>query len=167
LDWIKLDTGCIVLATLSQSTTSKGEKRKMERTITQEIQELQHMKFAELQDKFKEVFGYPPVIYKPQTLRKRLAFRMQELYYGGLTASEHEILNDIADGRKTPGNNEPKGMMPGTILTRLWKGKVYETTIMKDGCYEYGGRIFRSLSAVAREITGSRWNGKVFFGVKQ
>ncbi len=138
----------------------------MNKTITQEIQELQHMALPELQAKFREVYGYQPIMNKPQTLRKRLAFRIQELYYGGLTSAEHEVLNGIADGRKTPGNNEQKVMMPGTILTRIWKGKVYETTVMQDGKYEYAGQIFRSLSRVARAITGTSWNGKIFFGVK-
>ena len=139
----------------------------MKKTIAQQLQEIQHMSLPELQAKFKEVYGYNPVLNRPMVLRKRLAFRIQELHYGGLTEAEHEVLNELADGRQKPESNAKRdAMMPGTILTRLWKGKVYETTVMKDGNFEYAGQIFRSLSRVAREITGTQWNGKVFFGVK-
>jgi len=139
----------------------------MEKTIAQQIQELQHMSLPDLQEKFNEVYGYRTIINNPQSLRKRLAYRIQELHYGGLTEEEYAVLHKIAAGQGAPGNSDRASiLMPGTILTRLWKGKVYETTIMKDGNYEYGGRIYHSLSRVAREITGTQWNGKVFFGVK-
>lgn len=130
------------------------------------MQELQYMSVAELQAKFNEVYGYQTVTNNPQTLRKRLAYRIQELYYGGLTEDERDVLNRIADAPKSSGSNgNAHVMMPGTILTRLWKGKVYEATVMKDGMYEYDGRLFRSLSGIACEITGTHWNGKKFFGV--
>ena len=56
--------------------------------------------------------------------------------------------------------------MPGTRLVRIWNDRRYEVIVLADG-YEFEGRTFRSLSAVAREITGTRWNGKVFFGLKK
>ena len=139
----------------------------MDKTIAQQIQELQHMNVPDLQEKFNEVYGYRTIMNNPQALRKRLAYRLQELHYGGLTEEEHAVLNKIAAGAGLPGSSDRASiMMPGTILTRLWKGKVHEATIMKDGNYEYGGRIFHSLSRIAYEISGTKWNGKVFFGVK-
>lgn len=137
------------------------------KTIAQQLQELQHMSLPELQEKFKDVYGYKPTMNRPMVLKKRLAFRIQELHYGGLTNAEQEFLNELADGQANPESRSKRDpLMPGTILIRIWKGKVYETTVMKDGKFEYAGQIFRSLSRVAREITGTQWNGKIFFGVK-
>lgn len=64
---------------------------------------------------------------------------------------------------------EPKAnetILPGTSLVRIWNDQRYEVTVQAEG-YEFDGRTFRSLSAVAREITGTRWNGKFFFGLKK
>ena len=57
-------------------------------------------------------------------------------------------------------------MTPGTVISGLWRGKVYETTVMKDRRFEYDGKVFRSLSAVVREITGTHMQYKVFFGLQ-
>lgn len=62
-----------------------------------------------------------------------------------------------------------KGMISklrGTRYQRVWKGKKYEVIVLGDGTFEYDGTVYQSLSAIAREITGTRWNGKLFFGVK-
>jgi hypothetical protein len=59
-----------------------------------------------------------------------------------------------------------EAILPGTRLVRVWNDRRYEVIVLADG-YEFEGRTFRSLSAVAREITGTRWNGKVFFGLKK
>ncbi len=56
-------------------------------------------------------------------------------------------------------------MAPGTLLRREWRGKDIVVTVLPDG-FDYGGEIFRSLSAVARAITGTQWNGHIFFGLK-
>lgn len=139
-------------------------------TITRQLMELQHMGVLALQAKFEELFGFPTNQSKVQTLRKRLAFRIQELYFGGLSTSEIKKLDDIAD--KDPQANLEKTskgeipMLPGSRLTRIWKGKEHEVTITRDGRFEYNGRFYRSLSGIACEITGAHWNGKVFFGIK-
>ncbi len=65
--------------------------------------------------------------------------------------------------------NKAKGMISklrGTRYQRVWKGKKYEVIVLGDGTFEYDGTVYQSLSAIAREITGTRWNGKLFFGVK-
>ena len=80
------------------------------------------------------------------------------------------MLDAIADkdpaANLKPVNNVPKVLSKGTRLRRDWKGKTYEVFIREDGKFEYDGTIYRSLSAVASEITGTHWNGKKFFGVK-
>ena len=59
--------------------------------------------------------------------------------------------------------NTPKAVSKGTRLRRDWKGKTYEVFVRDDGKFEYDGAVYRSLSAVATEITGTHWNGKKFF----
>lgn len=103
-------------------------------------------------------------------LRRRLAYRIQELHFGGLSDNDKEILIRIADGDPMANlQNKAKGMISklrGTRYQRVWKGKKYEVIVLGDGTFEYDGTVYQSLSAIAREITGTRWNGKLFFGVK-
>ena len=140
----------------------------MQRTITQQVLELQHMNVPELQKKFKEVFGYTPMINKPQALKKRIAFRIQELFYG-YHIEVGQNVNTLAmssAGQDQNGVKTKTTMTPGTIVSGLWRGKVYEATVMNDGRFEYDGKVFRSLSAVVREITGTHMQYKVFFGLQ-
>jgi hypothetical protein len=81
-----------------------------------------------------------------------------------------ERLNAIAD--KDPlanlqyGKKKRAAKVAGTRLIRIWKGKEYSVSVSPQGKYLYDGHAYKSLSAVARAITGTRWNGKLFFGVK-
>jgi hypothetical protein len=80
-----------------------------------------------------------------------------------------ELDRFVENDRKANLKPEPKKksvLLPGSRLLRTWHGKTYEVTVRKDGKFTYEGRIFRTLSGIATEITGSHWNGKVFFGVK-
>jgi hypothetical protein len=103
-----------------------------------------------------------------------LAYRIQELFYGGLSeqAKAHlrqAALNDpvaTVSWRITEDHKANETILPGTRFVRIWKDRRYEVVAQAEG-FEYDGRIFKSLSAVAREITGTRWNGKVFFGLKK
>ena len=137
----------------------------MQRTITQQVLELQHMNLPELQEKFKEVFGYSPMINKPQALKKRIALRIQELFYGNhIEVRQNANAQAMATARQDQKGVKPEtAMTPGTVFSGLWRGKVYEATVTADGKFEYGGKVFRSLSAVVREITGTHMQYKVFF----
>jgi hypothetical protein len=98
-------------------------------------------------------------------LIKRLAYRIQELAYGGLPEETKAKLREVAQSQE----QEPKrkgGHIPGTRFVREWNGERHEVTITRDG-YEYRGRPFKSLSAIARTITGTRWNGPLFFGIRK
>ena len=105
---------------------------------------------------------------------KRLACRIQELFYGGLSAEALAHLKKVAQDdpvatvkRNIPQERTPDGaLLPGTRLLRIWNGVRHEVIVQEVG-FDWNGRIFNSLSAVAREITGTRWNGKVFFGLKK
>jgi hypothetical protein len=129
---------------------------------------LQKMPFSELQDKWRDLYGVEPPHFKSSFLRKRLAFRIQELFYGGLDESTRNRLDEIADSledRKPKTTVEIDGqILPGTRFVREWKGKLYETIVREDG-FEYNGQMFRSLSAIATAITGTQWNGRKWWGL--
>ncbi len=123
-----------------------------------------------LKEQWREIFGREPPPYNRRFLESRLAYRIQELAYGGLkpeTIERLEALGEQLDGgniaiRKQKADNRP---IAGTRLIREWQGVEHCATVLLDG-YEYQGRPYKSLSAVARAITGTRWNGWVFFGLK-
>ncbi len=124
----------------------------------------------ELKEKFQELFGFNCGETTTRNLRRRIAYRLQELYYGGIAQEDLAILNDLADkdpaaNMKTAGATHMSNIA-GTRYCRVWHGKEYQATVQENGKFEYEGKSYRSLSAIARKITGSHWNGKVFFGVK-
>jgi hypothetical protein len=124
----------------------------------------------DLKTMWRELFDTEPPPYNRRYLESRLAYRIQELAYGGLKFETVERLEALAEGldnndatmRRRRGNNRPTA---GTVLVREWQGVEHRITVLNDG-YEYQHRPYKSLSAVARVITGTRWNGWVFFGLK-
>ena len=97
----------------------------------------------------------------------RLAYRIQDLAYGGLSEETQAQLREIAEGHEQASKRSNKnGPVAGTRLVREWNGERHEVTVTRDG-YEYRGRPYKSLSAVARTITGTRWNGPAFFGLRK
>jgi Protein of unknown function (DUF2924) len=112
----------------------------------------------------------PHSIYNRRFLERRLAYRIQELAYGGLqpeTVARLEALGQQLDGGKPEVRRLRQDHRPiaGTRLVREYEGIEYAVTVLSDG-FEWEGRPYRSLSAIARAITGTRWNGWVFFGLK-
>jgi hypothetical protein len=104
-------------------------------------------------------------------LEGRLAYRIQELTYGGPdreTRRMLDLLADEVDGTLTRKNQiaDPRNPVVGTKLIREWDGVEHTVTVLKDG-FEWDGRRYKSLSAVARAITGTRWNGYRFFGLRE
>jgi hypothetical protein len=124
----------------------------------------------ELKQQWRELFGAEPPPYNRRFLESRLGYRIQELAYGGLkpeTLARLEKLGEQFDGgkvavRRIRGDDRP---ITGTRLIREFQGVEHTVTVLQDG-YDYQGRPYQSLSAIARAITGTRWNGWVFFGLK-
>ncbi len=123
----------------------------------------------DLKNEWRSLFGTEPPPYNRRFLESRLAYRIQELAYGGLKAElvKHlEALGEQIDGknmilRRVRQEQRP---VPGTRLLREYHGVEHIATVTRDG-FEYQGRPYQSLSAVARAITGTRWNGWAFFGL--
>ncbi|WP_300586476.1 DUF2924 domain-containing protein [Marivita sp.] len=124
----------------------------------------------ELKDQWRELFDSEPPPFNRRYLESRLAYRIQELAYGGLkpeTVRRLERLGEELDGgdRKKSRIRADFHPIAGTRLLREWQGVEHVVTVTMDG-FEWQGRPYKSLSAIARAITGTRWNGWVFFGLK-
>jgi hypothetical protein len=137
-------------------------------SVLRQLTALKKMTRGELDDKWRDLYGSEPPRFRRAFLERRLAYRIQELFYGGLDESTKRKLTEIADkseGKKTKPCIEVDGkILPGTRFSREWKGQVYETIVREDG-FEYNGQMYRSLSAIATAITGTRWNGRKWWGL--
>jgi hypothetical protein len=124
----------------------------------------------DLKQQWRELFGKEPPAFSRSYLQSRLAYRIQELAYGGLkpeTVARLESLGEKLDGgnltlRRIRADDRP---IAGTRLVREYQGVEHVVTVLGEG-FEYEGRPYRSLSAIARAITGTRWNGWTFFGLR-
>ncbi|MBX6322412.1 MAG: DUF2924 domain-containing protein [Rhodospirillaceae bacterium] len=117
---------------------------------------------------WRELFDREPPPYNRRFLESRLAYRIQELAYGGLKPQTIERLDALAEALgdpKAPRRRSLERPIAGTRLIREWQGVEHCVTVLDEG-FEYQGRRYKSLSAIARAITGTRWNGLVFFGLK-
>ena len=139
----------------------------MKTTILAQVAELNCMGMPQLKDRWTALFDTEPPVQNRAHMVRRLAYRIQELAYGGLPDETQAQLREIADGHKQALKRSSKnGPVAGTRFVREWNGERHEVTVTRDG-YEYRGRPFRSLSAIARTITGTQWNGPLFFGLRK
>jgi hypothetical protein len=139
-------------------------------TVLARLAALKTTPTPELKTMWRDLFDRDPPPYNRKFLESRLAYRIQELAYGGLkpeTIERLEALGEQLDGGKLEVRKRRVDDRPiaGTRLIRDWQGVEHCVTVLMDG-YEYKGRPYKSLSAVARAITGTRWNGWIFFGLK-
>jgi hypothetical protein len=142
----------------------------MPESVIAQIAGLKSSPAGALKARWRELFGSEPPPYNRRFLESRLAYRLQELAHGGLSADLNRRLAAIAadlpaKGEKSARRRTGDRPIAGTRLIREWKGAEHVVTV-RDQDFEYAGRPFKSLSAVARAITGTRWNGLVFFGLK-
>ena len=125
---------------------------------------------VDLKTTWRDLFGKEPPPFNRRYLESRLAYRIQELAYGGLKPETVERLEALADDldddrskvRRQGTNSRP---IAGTQLVREWQGVEHRVTVT-DGGFLHQGKPYKSLSAIARAITGTRWNGWVFWGLK-
>jgi len=139
----------------------------MSDTVLAQIAALKTKSTPELRDMWRELFDREPPVLGRRYLEDRIAFRVQELRFGGSHRALRKLdalvdqLEPRAARRRDPGRP-----VAGTQLRRQWQGTEHVVTV-REHDFEYGGRPYRSLSAIAREIAGTRWNGWLFFGLRQ
>ena len=125
----------------------------------------------DLKAQWRELFAGEPPLFNRRYLESRLAYRIQELAYGGLkpeTVRRLERLGEQLDGgdrKKRAIRTDRDRPIAGTRLLREWQGVEQIVTVTQTG-FEWQGRPYQSLSAIARAITGTRWNGWIFFGLR-
>ncbi|MEX1147719.1 MAG: DUF2924 domain-containing protein [Sphingomonadales bacterium] len=112
--------------------------------------------------RWREVFGMDPPRYLSSVfIAKALAYELQCRMQGGLSPKVRRTLKAMASAK---GEAAPVNLSPGTHLVQEWNGRTWRVEVQDDG-FHCNGRCYRSLSAIAREITGARWSGPRFFGV--
>jgi len=161
----------------------------VETAMRKQIDELSRMTVAQLQQKYLQVFGEEARSHHRQFLFRRIAWRIQALAEGGLSERARsralEIANDadlriqapktqfgpnvtldpkLSVSRKVSSALDPRLPPPGSYLEREFKGRRVIVKVLLDG-FEFDGKIHRSLSAIAQEVTGTKWNGFLFFNL--
>lgn len=139
-------------------------------TIPARLAALKTTPTPELKKQWRQLFETEPPPFNRRYLESRLAYRIQELAYGGLkpeTVKRLEALGEQLDGGDKRKRSIRADIRPiaGTRLIREFQGVEHVVTVLADG-FDWQGRPYTSLSAIARAITGTRWNGWVFFGLK-
>jgi hypothetical protein len=161
----------------------------MEASTYQEIQGLSRMTVGELREKYLDVFGEETRSYHKEFLRKRIAWRIQARAEGDLSERARRRAGELADDAdlrirtlRDPiksgsaevrartatshmrSSRDPRLPLPGTLLAREFKGRDIVVKVL-DNDFEFEGHRYKSLSAIAKEVTGSKWNGFLFFGI--
>jgi hypothetical protein len=139
--------------------------------VLAQLAALKHMTVIELKTKWESLYCTPAPNNSRSYLELRLGYRIQELSLGGLSRETRRTLDLLANEiegqtRHKSIITDPRNPVVGTRLVREWDGVEHTVTVMKDG-FDLQGRKFKSLSAVARAITGTQWNGYRFFGLRE
>lgn len=159
-------------STAARSTTAEarrpGQDNMLDATVLARLARLRTLGVNQLKAEWKNLFGTEAPNNSRPFLELRLGWRIQELAHGGPSRECVKLLDALADelcgkpGRKLTDPHKP---VAGTRLVRTWNGVEHSVTVLRDG-YEFDGRRYRSLSAIARAIAGTRWNGWRFFGLR-
>src|SRR6266403_6210320 len=137
--------------------------------VEDELDRLATMPIAKLRVRYREVFRTdPPKAFGPDLLRRSIAYRIQEKAYGGLSRPAQRLLDQMMKAFAAKPNGKivlPRRIKPGSVLVREWKGKSHRAMVLADG-FAYDGETYTNLSEIAVLITGTRWNGPRFFGLR-
>lgn len=162
-------------------TTATTTPETPDKPLIERIMALKEASLEALKAEYKEVFGGEnPCSNNKAFLWRKIAYRLQEIKYGGLSEDTHERIDKFIE-RYDPVNNkmlrpektasnEPKEQtgrdsrlpIPGAIIRKEYKGKLIEVKTLEKG-FEYDGKVYKTLSAVAKAVTGAHWNGFLFF----
>jgi hypothetical protein len=149
---------------------------KIDESVSARLASLPKLPMAELWVLWDQNFNRRPNNTNRNYIESRLAYRFQELEFGGVpTAIRRQLveagaklskIKSNATSRSHFGRGVQVNLMPGTTLIRDWDDREYRVTVAADGRYELNGQTFTSLSAAAHHITGTKWNGPKFFGLR-
>ncbi len=137
--------------------------RPLPSNVLSEINALYALTTEELQARYFDLFGKRIQVRAKAFLLRLIIHRLQENVYGGLSISKKASLKREAELAKL--KPEPRTLQPGTRLLKEYAGKQHAVLVRDERQFEYDGCLYRSLSAIAKKITGTHWNGKRFFGI--
>lgn len=133
--------------------------------ISADLDELEATSPAEIRDQWERLFRQPVPPHSPHFLRRQIAWRLQAKIEGDLSPSIIRQLSRLASAASEPVTpRAADSLFIGSRLIREWNGRQIEVVVVDNG-YDYDGRHFRSLSQIARHITGAHWSGPRFFGI--
>ena len=155
----------------TRSTGGRAQRRRHRDPdeVARAVTELFTLATKALQQQWQRSYGTgPPPGLGRALLLRMLAYQIQETAFGGLTPATRRFLRDCGDPADAPTRSAApaRTKTPGTVLVREWRGTSHRVTVLDHGCTWRGTR-YRSLSEVARAITGARWSGPRFFGLAQ
>jgi hypothetical protein len=129
---------------------------------------LSEMLGEEVKAEWARRYGAPAPNLSPELLRLGIGYRLQEQKHGGIGRGTRTLLRQVAARARESGDKKPmpRKLTPGTRLVRDWHGEGHTVIVLADG-FEYDGQHWKTLTAVARAITGTHWNGPRFFGLTQ
>jgi hypothetical protein len=173
------DIGDTMKAEGAVAVRARAGARSFSPEVDRDVRALSDMRVPDLAQKYLELYGEPTHSRNRQYLIKRLTWRIQELAYGGLTTGALDLISKHGDmlpeswrmrfaGPKEDATAERDPRLPagGTVLRRMFDGVAHEVHVGAED-FVYRSQHFKSLSAVARRITGTPWNGFLFFGLKK
>jgi hypothetical protein len=134
--------------------------------IVRQIMSLQDKKLPELKALWEKMFDHPPAISSREYMIAKIAYRIQELVYGGIDEATKSKIQAAAKEIKRPKAAHSKKFNPmiGTKIMKEYRGNLIEVLVVRDGFF-YAGEVYKSLSSIATKITGTKWNGLKFFAV--
>ena len=148
-----------------KNSISKGDLK----SLAAALDDLSLLDSEQLYARWKTLYGSdPPDRLRRPLMVQALAFRIQEQALGGLKPVTRRLLHSIGDGAEIDRSTAVEPNHPvkaGMVLIREWHGTKHQVTALKDG-FMFHGKRFQSLSKIAGEITGTRWSGPLFFGLK-
>jgi hypothetical protein len=138
--------------------------------IATQLAELETLDLDDLRARWLKVTGRPaPRAFRRDLLARALAHEIQVVEFGGLSLALKRRLHQLAEAARDDRFDEVLGtssMKPGTLLVRVWQGRTHRVMVARDG-FVWNGDSYSSLSTIAKTITGTSWNGWLFFGLKR
>jgi len=156
-------------AVLRDAAPAAGPPLTGQEALRSDIAALHDLDLQQLRERWRQLYRTPaPPGFRREVLIRAIAYKLQEKALGGLApATRRKLLKIAAEAESSEGfttATAPRRLRPGTRLVRAYRDKVHTVEVLADG-FEWDGRQFGSLSAIAKEITGTSWNGLTFFGV--
>lgn len=153
------------LSKTDEAARKRGLAEIKHEEIAVQIDEIRALNKDQLRQRWEAMFKKPaPEALTKNLLARMIAFRIQEKAFGGLDSETEKLLDSYARGDKAP--TPQRRMKSGTVLLREYQG-VRHTVTVADGGFIWNDKKYASLSTIAREITGTSWNGPRFFGLRE